>query len=661
MTYMTRIKTVFRLAAYFALLITFAGIVSAQSVSLTNDLGRSFNKFDVVRFAENGAKLSFNASGRRIEIALKPHDMRSANYRAENTGILGNTAVERAPVNTFIGTVNGDSRNASRINVVNGRYEGFYTLGEDRFFVEPAANYSGAATLDEYVAYRLEDAKRTDTFACGSFLADKIEYGKNLAANGSFARASANTRLELATDADLEYVNTLGSVAFANAEILGIFNTVEGMYSSELRISIAIVFQHSWTTADPFAGVNTEVAVRNFQAYWNANFPVTSTPRDAAHLFSGKANLQSQGWAFIGVICNNPSFAYGMSGYINWSPGRYLITGHELGHNLGAQHAEAAQNCGSSLMNIQLSGSTPLTFCQYSRTQISDHVAASGSCLTSPAACRFDFDGDSKADISIFRPAPGEWWYLRSGDGSNGAAQFGNSSDKITPGDFTGDGRSDIAVWRPSNGFWYVLRSEDSSFFGFPFGSNGDIPVPADFDGDNKVDSAVFRPSTSTWFVNNSGNGGTTIAQFGVSGDLPVNADYDGDGKSDIAIFRPSNSQWWILRSTAGSMAVQFGAAGDKTVAGDYTGDGKADIAVWRPSTGFWSILRSEDGSFFSFPFGALGDVPAPADYDGDGKYDATVFRPASSTWFANRTTAGVSIRQFGITGDLPLANAFVR
>ena len=26
----------------------------------------------------------------------------------------------------------------------------------------------------------------------------------------------------------------------------------------------------------------------------------------------------------------------------------------------------------------------------------------------------FDFDGDMKTDISIFRPAPAEWWYLRS-------------------------------------------------------------------------------------------------------------------------------------------------------------------------------------------------------------------------------------------------------
>src|SRR5690349_24696684 len=33
-----------------------------------------------------------------------------------------------------------------------------------------------------------------------------------------------------------------------------------------------------------------------------------------------------------------------------------------------------------------------------------------------PQAKPFDFDGDGKTDISIFRPSAGEWWYLRSSD-----------------------------------------------------------------------------------------------------------------------------------------------------------------------------------------------------------------------------------------------------
>ncbi len=281
------------------------------------------------------------------------------------------------------------------------------------------------------------------------------------------------------------------------------------------------------------------------------------------------------------------------------------------------------------------------------------------SFLCSTIRSPFDFDGDNKTDIGIFRPAPAEWWINRSSNGSTFAAQFGATTDRIVPGDYTGDGKTDIAVWRPSTGSWFVLRSEDFSFFSSPFGTKGDVPVPADYDTDGKSDAAVFRPSTSTWFISRS-TGGTHIETFGANGDVPVPADYDGDGKADIAIFRPSLGQWWLNRSSTGVIAVTFGNSSDKPVQGDYTGDGKADVAFWRPSSGEWYILRSEDFSYFSVPFGTTGDIPSPGDYDGDGRFDTTVFRPSSATWFIDRSTAGTLIQQFGVAGDRPVPSAFV-
>ena len=277
---------------------------------------------------------------------------------------------------------------------------------------------------------------------------------------------------------------------------------------------------------------------------------------------------------------------------------------------------------------------------------------------------RFDFDGDGKTDISVFRPistGSSEWYYLRSSDGVDRGFPFGLSSDRITPADFTGDGKTDIAFWRPSTGFWFVLRSEDNSFFAFPFGTNGDIPAPGDFDGDGKADAAVFRPSIATWFIRNSSDGSVTTRQFGANGDVPIVEDYDGDGKDDIAVYRPSVSEWYLNRSTAGFIGFRFGAPGDATpVPADFTGDGKADIAFFAKSTNQWFVLRSEDTSFFAFPFGASGDIPAPGDYDGDGRADAAVFRPSSGTWYLNRSTSGAAIIGFGAGGDKPLPAAFV-
>ncbi|CAN5537426.1 hypothetical protein BH10ACI1_BH10ACI1_03860 [soil metagenome] len=279
---------------------------------------------------------------------------------------------------------------------------------------------------------------------------------------------------------------------------------------------------------------------------------------------------------------------------------------------------------------------------------------------SAPHITPFDFDGDGKSDLSIFRPSNGQWWYSRSSDGGNRTFAFGNSADKLVPGDYTGDGKTDVAIFRPSSGEWFILRSENASFYSFPFGTSDDIPVPSDFDGDGKTDAAVFRPSNSTWYINKS-SGGILLQQFGQAGDVPAVGDYDGDGKTDLAIFRPSNGQWWIQRSSNSSVyAFNFGNATDKLVPGDYTGDGKTDAAFWRPSTGEWFIYRSETLSYYSVPFGTSGDIPTPADYDGDGKTDTAVFRPTNSNWYVQRSTAGILIQQFGISGDKPVPNAFV-
>ena len=272
---------------------------------------------------------------------------------------------------------------------------------------------------------------------------------------------------------------------------------------------------------------------------------------------------------------------------------------------------------------------------------------------------RFDYDGDGKADLSVFRPSNGQWWHQQSADQVVRNATFGVSTDKPVPADYDGDGKTDLATFRPSSGEWFVLRSSNQTLYSVPFGISTDIPVPADFDGDRLADMAVFRVASGTWYINKS-SGGTQITQWGAAGDIPVPADYDGDGKADLAIFRPADGSWWVNRSTAGVFTTTFGVGTDKPAPADFTGDGKTDIAVWRPGNGSWYVLRSEDSSFFAVAFGANGDTPVPADYDGDGKADLAVFRPDGANWFVQGSTAGILIQQFGQAGDKPTPAAFI-
>lgn len=270
----------------------------------------------------------------------------------------------------------------------------------------------------------------------------------------------------------------------------------------------------------------------------------------------------------------------------------------------------------------------------------------------------FDFDGDGKADRSVFRQSNGVWWKDGSASGVS-AAQWGVNGDKIVPADYDGDGKTDHAIYR--SGAWWIFRSSDSTVSVANFGLGSDIVVPGDYDGDGKADQAIFRPSNGDWWINTSSSGVKTL-NWGIAGDKPVRGDFDGDGKSDVAVYRPSDSHWYILQS--GNQQVRadaFGLSTDVPVSGDFNGDGKTDLAIYRPSEGTWYIARPTGvpaQNFDVFTFGISTDVPVAADYDGDGKTDVAVFR--NGIWYILNSNGGaVSMVHFGTTGDTPIPASF--
>jgi hypothetical protein len=232
-----------------------------------------------------------------------------------------------------------------------------------------------------------------------------------------------------------------------------------------------------------------------------------------------------------------------------------------------------------------------------------------------------DYDGDGSADIAVWRPAieprptdpPPGFWVLRSSDSTFFMQVWGIPTDYPVQGDFDGDDRADITLFRKSTGTFWTIRSSDWAAIPVQWGQSGDFTVPADYDGDGRTDYAIQRGVAGNgvfWILRSSDRGVMTIP-FGLAIDLVIPGDYDHDGKADLCVHRYTNDTFYWMRSSDGQVgSVQWGIWGDQLVAGDYTGNPGSDITIWRPSEGNFYSYDPINSAITIFHWGQNGDSP---------------------------------------------------
>ncbi len=405
-----------RIGIFLSALITYllAGMPAAAHAQDTHRVDRYLRHYQrvavdtraIVRRARTMGRVTIPTEDGTLELMVAPNDIRSPRYRAEAVAEDGIAyPVTPASLRTFRGTAAGIPGSEVRFSLREDAIEGIVITPHEWYLVEPLRNYDATADQAEMVVYRASDIIPEAFGTCATALAEQISTQAAhvqgvIAAQFAIAGASVSVA-DVATEADYEFVTANGSAANANNAILDIMNQVDGIYSSQLNISLHVIYQHAWATSgDPYTSTDPSSMLAEFRNWGSTN--LGSVPYDIAHMWTGKdMDGSTVGIAYVGVTCYAASFTYGVSQSLAASPGKYILTAHEIGHNFGASHTENASpaqpDCVNTIMNSSLGTGT--TFCTYSKSEISSHVSQYPGCLVTSGSGNCDINGDTLTNV----------------------------------------------------------------------------------------------------------------------------------------------------------------------------------------------------------------------------------------------------------------------
>jgi len=265
-----------------------------------------------------------------------------------------------------------------------GGINGMIWNGEELFVIEPALAVEDQLTLDTPLA-RNDD--RLAIFRYTDLVHPGFDCGADHGRIGSPTQPLANQ------DANLGIFGTLDVIVVQDqswsGDTFGLYNTVDGIYASQIGANIAIFSTENANLFPPNPVSNTYLGV--FDSYMGNR----ANSVGAGHLMSGRNDTGWAGIAYLTRLCT--SLSHGITVDFGFSS-TVTILAHEIGHNSDAFHDQDV-GCGTGfIMDAFVSGSQTFSSCSTSR--MIPHMSGK-SCITDgdpPGGSDFCFAFDGFCD-----------------------------------------------------------------------------------------------------------------------------------------------------------------------------------------------------------------------------------------------------------------------